>query len=144
MSRPPTSLKRLTPLQAIRAHCVRCMGDAPKLVAQCCAPKCHLFHMRKAAIAADGEAPRRGGRETNPVAAIRANCLECVGWLPVEVEICSAGTCPLIPYRMGVNEIKSEANRKSTLRRMEEGWQPPPLPPKKPVSGDKNAPEGAV
>ena len=33
-------------------------------------------------------------------AAIRAQCLECVGWLPREVKLCTAPACPLYKYRL--------------------------------------------
>ena len=43
-------------------------------------------------------------------AAVRANCLMCCGWQFVEVERCTAPTCPLYPYRLGaaVTEPESE------------------------------------
>jgi len=33
-------------------------------------------------------------------AAIRAFCLECVGWSPKEVRLCSSPGCPLFKYRL--------------------------------------------
>jgi hypothetical protein len=33
-------------------------------------------------------------------AAIRANCLMCVGWQYQEVKLCTAPACPLYPYRI--------------------------------------------
>ncbi len=35
-----------SPLRAIRAFCVICMGCQPKVVAQCSAPTCPLYHYR--------------------------------------------------------------------------------------------------
>lgn len=32
-------------------------------------------------------------------AAVRVNCLMCVGWNSAEVDRCTAKTCPLYPYR---------------------------------------------
>jgi hypothetical protein len=32
-------------------------------------------------------------------AAIRAFCLECVGWSEYEVSVCTYPDCPLYPYR---------------------------------------------
>lgn len=42
-------------------------------------------------------------------AAIRAHCLMCCGWQYVEVENCTATTCPLYPYRLGVATTEPEA-----------------------------------
>ena len=36
---------------------------------------------------------------TSPREAIRAQCLECVGWVRREVTICTARACPLYAYR---------------------------------------------
>ena len=35
----------------------------------------------------------------SPVNAIDAFCLECVGWQPKEVTLCTAPRCPLFQYR---------------------------------------------
>jgi hypothetical protein len=35
--------------------------------------------------------------------AIRAKCLDCVGYQPGEVRKCVAVTCPLWPFRMGTD-----------------------------------------
>ena len=43
------------------------------------------------------ERARNGSRK----AAIRAFCLECVGWIPSEVKACTVPYCPLYPYRLG-------------------------------------------
>ncbi len=32
-------------------------------------------------------------------AAVRVNCLMCVGWNSAEVDRCTATSCPLYPYR---------------------------------------------
>ena len=39
-----------------------------------------------------------GGKAPHRV-AIKAFCLECVGWLRREVTLCTAPACPLYPYR---------------------------------------------
>ena len=33
-------------------------------------------------------------------AAVRAFCLECVGWQAREVDLCTSPGCPLYPYRL--------------------------------------------
>ncbi len=56
----------------------RKLGDVPR----------HLRDMYREAV---------GG---NRRAAIRLHCLECVAWLPSEVEACSAPGCVMWPFRM--------------------------------------------
>jgi len=36
-----------------------------------------------------------------PMKAIRKNCLECVGWVTQEVDLCQSPLCALFPYRFG-------------------------------------------
>ena len=38
--------------------------------------------------------------------AIRAFCLECMGWSPEEVKNCTSITCPLFPFRLGHDPSK--------------------------------------
>jgi len=40
-------------------------------------------------------------RKKSRKAAIRSQCLECVGYLPSEVDRCSDSACPLFFYRLG-------------------------------------------
>ena len=42
----------MTPLKAIKKHCIECMGGVKKEVARCTAPKCPLFNYR------DGHNPK--------------------------------------------------------------------------------------
>lgn len=42
---------------------------------------------------------RRAWSGKSRQAAIRAHCLECVGWSPREVDRCTAPACPLYEYR---------------------------------------------
>lgn len=44
--------------------------------------------------------------------AIRNHCLECCGYLPVEVERCTAPACWLYPYRFGCTPEKAEDHGK--------------------------------
>lgn len=39
----------------------------------------------------------------SPIKAIRAKCLDCVGYVPSEVRKCTATACPLWPMRMARN-----------------------------------------
>jgi len=45
----------MTPLKAIKKHCIECMGGVKKEVARCTAPKCALFNYR------DGHNPKLAG-----------------------------------------------------------------------------------
>ncbi|MBL6952423.1 MAG: hypothetical protein ISR50_07305 [Alphaproteobacteria bacterium] len=40
--------------------------------------------------------------------AIRAKCLDCVGWMPSEVSACVSVRCPLWPFRMGDNPLRQK------------------------------------
>ena len=44
---------------------------------------------------------RAAAGKASPRAAIKAFCLECVGWDRKEVSLCTAPACPLYPYREG-------------------------------------------
>ena len=39
----------------------------------------------------------------SPIKAIRAHCLECMGWNYDEVRNCTDPICPLYPFREGKN-----------------------------------------
>lgn len=41
-------------------------------------------------------------------AAMRCHCLMCVGWSASEVDLCTARTCPLYPYRLGRAELQAD------------------------------------
>lgn len=45
---------------------------------------------------------------TNPVKAIRAFCLECVGGSSYEVKDCTAKDCALYPFRFGKNPYRTK------------------------------------
>ena len=36
-----------------------------------------------------------------PLKAIRAKCLDCMCWQPMEVRLCPSPDCTLYPYRFG-------------------------------------------
>lgn len=44
-----------------------------------------------------------GFKDTSPIKAIRANCVDCVGGSERLVRECAASRCPLWPFRMGKN-----------------------------------------
>ena len=45
------------------------------------------------------------GEKRTPVKAIRAYCLECCLYSAHEVQLCTAYSCPLYPYRRGENSF---------------------------------------
>ena len=51
-------------------------------------------------------------KETNPVKAIRAYCLECCLEQPLEVKLCAADECPLWAFRMGKNPYRAKPSEK--------------------------------
>ena len=111
--------KRLTPIQAIHAYCVRCMGGNPNIVREQCTDKrCPLYTRRMGENQKDGLTPAK---------AIRAFCIECRGQDRLkDVEECTGrlvdGKCMLHDFRMGKNpNIKGNASsseRMAELRRM--------------------------
>ena len=45
---------------------------------------------------------------TNPVKAIRAFCLDCMGGSPGEVKRCSSEDCPLWSFRFGKSPFRAK------------------------------------
>jgi len=50
--------------------------------------------------------------DTNPLKAIRRNCIECSGGNTAEVAMCVIKHCPLYPYRFGKNPFHGRAGGK--------------------------------
>ena len=48
-----------------------------------------------------------GEQITNPVRAIRKNCLDCMCGSSREVELCTITYCPLYPFRFGINPYRN-------------------------------------
>jgi hypothetical protein len=89
-----TSRKRLTPKQAIRDHCIDCVGGASE-VKDCQGDKlydgpCLLF-------------PYRMGRGRPSVKLIRQFCMYCMGGSWKAVKECPSNACPFLHYRLGKN-----------------------------------------
>lgn len=47
-------------------------------------------------------------RIKNPITAIRAFCVHCMGGHPNMVKDCTAPSCELFPLRMGVNTLSAK------------------------------------
>ena len=43
------------------------------------------------------------GKRIPTLKLVRAKCLECLGYVYTEIELCSDPNCPLFPLRYGVN-----------------------------------------
>jgi len=54
---------------------------------------------------------RRARAGKSRKAAIRSHCLMCCGWQYVEVQKCTARTCPLYPYRLSAVPTDAGAQR---------------------------------
>ncbi len=101
--------KRRTPLLAIRAFCVECMGGSAQLVAECAASTCPFHGQRMGTI--DPGASRR---------LLKVIKSYCAGQCQSQEDPagCSAGKgylglapCPCWPYRLGRNPYFSEKAR---------------------------------
>jgi len=93
-------MKRLTPMRAIREHCVECCGGARQGIngpLGCNSRACALFQLRSG----------RRIKGVSPLRSIRAKCLECVGGSPAEVRRCSDTSCSLYLYRLGKNPSRA-------------------------------------
>jgi len=97
---PVQNNRRLTPRQAIRQMCRRCV-ETVSAIRDCRGDTsrdgpCPLFDHRS------GHRPP--GAQRTPVKVIRAKCVSCMGGHYTEVRECpSETTCPLWAYRLGTN-----------------------------------------
>ena len=106
-------MAKLTPLKAIRKHCLWCQGNSSKWVAECNDYKCPL-HTLRLGHSVKGE---------RPLKAIRKFCLHCVG-TATEVRTCSpdflmGGRCPLYEYRFGVRPKPAQKLKKANDKGVE-------------------------
>lgn len=105
--------KRRTPLLAIRAFCLACMGGSAQLVAECASTTCPFHGQRTGTI--------EPGASRRLLKVIKAYCAgQCLSQGdPVG---CMAGRgyldlspCPCWPYRMGRNPAKAGLGRVENL-----------------------------
>jgi hypothetical protein len=79
------------------------------------------------------ETLRELGHPESPIAAIRANCIQCSGGSVGEARKCQSLLCPLWTFRMGVNPHHAKSSpRQATYTRGA------PLTPKKPGPNPEN------
>jgi hypothetical protein len=53
--------------------------------------------------------------DLSPIRAIKAFCIECMGFEQHEVKSCTAPTCPLFPFRLGKNARTLSTEHKEKL-----------------------------
>ena len=87
---------KLSPLQAVRAHCLSCCCGQAKEVRLCPAETCTLWPYRF------GRGPEVEQALT-PLKSIRARCLDCSGDVANDVRTCWNKGCALYGFRMGKN-----------------------------------------
>lgn len=107
---PRKENRLMSPLEAIRTHCVECVGGNPLDVKDCGGDTCQNGGCDK-----DGVCwffPYRLGKGRPSVKLIRRMCLWCMGDSVDFVRDCWTPDCPLHPYRMGTNPNFSEETRK--------------------------------
>ena len=87
---------KLSPLRAVRVHCLSCCCGQANEVRLCPAETCALWPYRF------GRSPKEKP-ELTPLKSIKARCLDCSGHIAKEVRECWDTGCALYPCRMGKN-----------------------------------------
>jgi hypothetical protein len=126
---------RIGPLKAIRSACLRCQGTSNGVEA-CASVVCPLHSMRFGhrpdMDANDLSTPVRPielgktlgdilGHHRQRRTAIRAQCLDCVGYERREIAACTTWKCALYPFRLGPShpaDFESVATRRSLWNRI--------------------------
>ena len=106
--------ERKTPLEAIRAHCVRCQGGSFALVSDCNSPACPFYAYRSGAISE--------GASRRLLRVIKSYCDACAP--DGDAAGCTAGkcyldlaACTLWPFRRGRSPYYSEKTREACRAR---------------------------
>ncbi len=93
-------MTKLTPLKAVRAHCVECCGGSTREASLCTANGCPVYPIRNGI----NKDPATGANKVKSVLkAIRKRCLDCCGFSPKQVGDCDFESCALFVYRFGSN-----------------------------------------
>jgi len=109
-----------SPLKAIRAHCLDCVGGMASEVRKCTGP---LLIGQKGICALHpyrfGKGRKSGVKaKLSPVKAIAKNCLWCCGGSARERKLCPSQICHLKPFRFGKNPFVSEKRREASQKAM--------------------------
>lgn len=86
----------MSPLRAIRQHCLLCMNGSTKFVRECHERGCPLHTLRMG----------RAVKGVSPLRSIRALCVDCQGGSYEQIRECnpnlnSGEVCPLHAFRFG-------------------------------------------
>lgn len=91
---------RKSPVEAIRAYCLYCVGGQRSEVLSCDADG------KDPAFKACPLHPFRFGKGRPSVKVMRIFCLQCMGGSPTMVRECETGDCLIYPYRFGKNPAR--------------------------------------
>lgn len=94
------TLKKLTPLRAVRLHCLSCTNGDVTYVRKCSSSSCDVHPIRFG---------RNDGKIRSVLRAIRRRCLDCCGDERKRVAECELKDCSLYPFRMGTNPNRKGA-----------------------------------
>ena len=130
------SENKLSPLKAVRQHCLFCCNDSPKEVRLCAAKACPLWPFRFGSKPTEelldevSDVPiyplekEQTGADVagrSALKAIKSRCLDCSGNRPAEVAGCWATDCSLHQYRQGKSgRVLSDEQRKDLANRARE------------------------
>ena len=95
-------MKKKTPLQAVRQHCLECTNGDVTNVRKCPSTNCDVGPIRSG---------RNGGRVPSVLKVIRQRCLDCCGDERKRVNECELTDCDLYPFRMGMNPNRKGATK---------------------------------
>jgi len=114
---------KLSPLKAIRAHCLTCCNGSAQEVRLCSSTQCPSYPYRSG---------KKGPEPHRPLKAIRQTCLDCLGKNSAEVRDCAtykgyAGQppCTLWPFRKGQNPNITQETRDKLSRIAKNRSSPP-------------------
>lgn len=93
-----------TPLKAIHAFCVECVGSAYE-VRDCGGDRCLGDQGDEYGVCYFYQ--YRMGKGRPKLKVLRSQCLECMGGQRSLVKECESLTCPIWPYRMGKNPSRA-------------------------------------
>jgi len=106
-----------SPLKAIRAYCLDCVGGVAAEVRKCTGRLCNENWTCPLHPYRFGKGRKSGVQSTlSSLKAIAKNCLWCCGGSTTERELCCSQVCCLKPFREGKNPYLSEKDRESRQR----------------------------
>jgi len=105
-------MPNLTPLKAIRKHCLFCMNNQFNEVKICTDRECPLWLLRFG----------KGAQGVSVLKAIRVKCYACGEGTPSDIKNCEISDCFLYRYRFGKNPaLKGRKVSPDTIRALRAG-----------------------